>query len=71
MQIWEYATTKRNEDQLLTDADLNKMGEHGYELVNVLGITEEATVVGRLEKRNVVHYFFKRPKPATEAGVRQ
>ncbi len=62
MAIWEYITAVRAHDQLLTDEQLSKFGARGYELVSVLALTDEVTVVGHLEKHTNVHYFFKRPK---------
>ena len=63
MPPWEYKTIVRERDKLLTDEQLNKIGAYGFELVAVLTITEDITVVGRHETRTNVHYFFKRPRP--------
>lgn len=62
MPQWEYKTLIREQDQLLTDDQLNKMGEHAMELIGVLPIAQEVTVVGRTRTVYTVHYFFKRPK---------
>jgi len=63
MQQWEYKTLAREEDQLLTDDQLNKLGEHGLELISILPIFHEVTEVGRTWKKHTVYYYFKRPKP--------
>ena len=55
----------REENQLLTDEQLNKLGELGLELVGILPISHEVTEVGRTWTKHTVHYFFKRPKPQT------
>jgi len=62
MTIWEYKTIAREEEQLLTDEQLNKLGEHGLELVGILPIVKEITVVGKTTTHHTIHYFFKRPK---------
>lgn len=61
MPAWEYKTVARRADQPLTDEQLNKFGAAGLELVNVLAISEETTVIGRQVTRTTLHYFFKRP----------
>jgi len=65
MPAWEYKMIARKDDALLTEQQLNKLGEHGYELVSVVAMQEERTVVGRHETYNVVRYFFKRPRSAS------
>lgn len=62
MPAWEYKTVVREEDQLLTDEQLNKLGAYGLELVGILPITKQVTVVGRTDTHHTVHYYFKRPK---------
>jgi len=62
MPAWEYVTVVRGRNQLLTNDQLNRLGARGYELVNVVGLRYEVTLVGRRETRVEVHYFFKRPK---------
>ena len=62
MPAWEYKTIERRSDQPLTEEQLNKVGALGLELVTVLAISEEATVIGRQVQRTTLYYFFKRPK---------
>ena len=62
MPAWEYKTVAREEDQLLTEEQLNKFGEHSYELVGLIAISGEVTVVGKTTIKHTVHYYFKRPK---------
>ncbi|HRU05197.1 MAG TPA: hypothetical protein P5137_05415 [Candidatus Brocadiia bacterium] len=62
MPVWEYKTISREEDQLLNDEQLNKLGAYGLELVGILPIARQETVVGRTQTRHTIHYFFKRPK---------
>ena len=64
MPTWEYRTITREQDEILTDEQLNKVGEHGLELVSILLIPKQVTVVGKTTVLHTVHYFFKRPKPA-------
>jgi hypothetical protein len=62
MADWEYKTVVRPYHELLTDAQLNELGAHGFELVNAFVVTDTATVVGRHETQHKVHYFFKHHK---------
>jgi hypothetical protein len=62
MQPWEYKIVSRDEDQLLTDEQLNKLGEHGLELVGILPLARQVVVVGKATTVHTVHYFFKRPR---------
>ena len=64
MPAWEYKLYSREEDELLTEEQLNKLGAHGFELVGILPIVKSVTIVGRTDTHHTVHYFFKRPKPA-------
>jgi len=62
MPAWEYKVISREEGQLLTDEQLNKLGEHGLELIAVVPVAREVTEVGKTKTVQTVHYFFKRPK---------
>ena len=62
MAAWEYKTVTRQSAEPLTDDQLNQMGAQGFELVNVSIVSDQVTIVGRRETRNIIHYFFKRPK---------
>ncbi|MGO8703652.1 MAG: hypothetical protein ACLQVA_07520 [Candidatus Brocadiia bacterium] len=62
MAAWEYKTAVKPYHELLTEAQLNELGAHGFELINSFVVTETATVVGRQETQHKVHYFFKRQK---------
>ncbi len=62
MPQWEYKVVVREEEQVLTEEQLNKLGEHRLELLAVVPISKEVTIVGRTSRQNTVHYFFKRPK---------
>ncbi len=64
MSAWEYKTVEREQEELLTEEQLNKLGASGYELISVLALTDEIIVVGRQQTHRSVHYFFKRPKAA-------
>ena len=68
MPVWEYKTVVREEDQLLTDEQLNKLGAYGLELVAVLTFARAVTNVGRTDTHHTVHYFFKRPKSEKSSG---
>jgi len=63
MRVWEYKTIAREEDQMLTEEQLNKIGALGLELVTVFPATTHEIIVGKTVVRNTIHYFFKRPKP--------
>ena len=67
MPAWEYKSITRQVAEMLTDEQLNLLGQHNFELVNVLSVDERHTVVGRQEIHTVVHYFFKRPRTAAPA----
>jgi len=62
MAAWEYKTYVRGQGELLTEAELNQLGAQGFELVGLLSVSEQVTVVGRHEMRTKVHYFLKRAK---------
>jgi hypothetical protein len=62
MAAWEYKAAVKPYSELLTEAELNELGAHGFELINVFTVTDTATVVGRQETQHRVHYFFKRQK---------
>ena len=62
MAVWEYKTYMRGHGELLTEAELNQLGAQGYELVTLLSVAEQVTVVGRHEVHIKMHYFFKRAK---------
>ena len=64
MPKWEYMTVVRDDDSVLTAEQLNKLGDKGYELVAVVPLAREETLVGKTRLRHSVHYFFKRPKAA-------
>ncbi len=65
MPEWEYMTVVRDGDSMLTAEQLNKLGAKGYELVAVVPFTRQEMVVGKMQQRDVVHYFFKRSRPAS------
>ncbi len=62
MAAWEYKAAVKPYHELLTEAQLNELGAHGFELINTFVVAETATVVGRQETQHRVHYFFKRQK---------
>jgi hypothetical protein len=62
MAVWEYKAAVKPYNELLTEAELNALGAHGFELINAIVVTDTATVVGRHETQHKVHYFFKRQK---------
>jgi hypothetical protein len=62
MAAWEYKAVVRPYHELLTEAQLNELGAHGFELINTFAVTETTTVVGRHETQHKVHYFFKHAK---------
>ncbi len=64
MPVWDYKTVTRSAQEMLSEEQLNTMGGSGFELVQVLHISENVTVVGHRETVNKVHYFFKRARPA-------
>jgi hypothetical protein len=64
MPVWEYKTITRQGHEMLSDEQLNSMGANGFELLQVLNVTENIMVVGRRETLEKVHYFFKRARPA-------
>lgn len=68
MTIWEYKTVKRKQDDMLTDEQLNLLGQHGFDLVSAVVMTEDQTIVGRHMTVQIVQYIFKRPKPAAAAA---
>ena len=62
MATWEYKAVVRPYHELLTEAQLNELGAHGFELINTFAVTDTMTVVGRQERQHKVHYFFKHHK---------
>ncbi len=64
MPQWEYVTVVREGENMLNGDQLNKLGVKGYELVTIVPVSREETVVGRKEQRFTMHYFFKRPRAA-------
>ena len=62
MPAWEYKTVVKPYSELLTDAQLNELGAHGFELINVFAVADTMVVVGRHETVQKVHYFFKHHK---------
>ncbi len=62
MADWEYKVVVKPYSELLTEAQFNELGAHGFELINVFAVTDTATVVGRHETQHKVHYFFKHHK---------
>jgi hypothetical protein len=62
MAAWEYKAVVRPYHELLTEAQLNELGAHGFELINTFTVTDTVTVLGRRESQHKVHYFFKRQK---------
>jgi hypothetical protein len=63
MTAWEYQIVSRSEENALTEAQLDTLGGAGMELVSVAVTSHEAIVIGRPERKNTLHYFFKRPLP--------
>ena len=70
MAAWEYKIAVREEDNPLSEEELNALGMEGLELVNVAVTQREERVIGRLERRNRFYYFFKRAtqSPSTPQG---
>jgi len=69
MPAWEYKITRRDQDNLLTEEQLNVLGKAGLELITVVPTPYEETIVGKVIRKTRFHYFFKRPvsaKPAKE-----
>jgi hypothetical protein len=64
MPVWEYKTVRREEENALTEEELNALGGAGLELVSVAVTQRDVTIVGRTEKVSRLHYFFRRVKPA-------
>ena len=64
MTRWEYQVVSRSEESALTEAQLDTLGAAGMELVSVVVTAHEMIVIGRPERKNTLHYFFKRPLPA-------
>ena len=64
MPAWEYKTVVRSAQEMLSEEQLNAMGANGFDLLQVLHIAENLTVVGRHETMNKVYYFFRRARPA-------
>jgi hypothetical protein len=62
MAAWEYKAVVRPYTELLTEAQLNELGAHGFELINAFAVADTVTVVGRHETVQKVHYFFKHQK---------
>ena len=62
MAAWEYKAVVRPYTEALTEAQLNELGAHGFELVNAFTVADTVVVVGRHEIQHKLHYFFKRPK---------
>ena len=62
MPVWEYKVTSRPSDNLLTEEQLNKLGEAGLELISVVTAAYEETVIGKVEQNIRFYYFFKKPK---------
>jgi hypothetical protein len=59
MAAWEYKAVVRPYQDLLTEAELNALGAHGFELISTFVVQDTVTVVGRHETHHTVHYFFK------------
>ncbi len=70
MPAWEYKTIVRSSQEMLSEEQLNVLGTNGFELLQVLNVTENLTVVGRRETVNKAHYFFKRACPAQSQADR-
>ena len=68
MPAWEYKVTTCDQDDMLTEEQLNVLGEAGLELITVVSTTYEEMVVGKVTQKNRFHYFFKRPKQAKSKG---
>ena len=47
MSAWEYKTVVRSAQEMLSEEQLNAMGGNGFELLQVLHVSENMTVVGR------------------------
>ena len=62
MPKWDYKITSRDADKLLTEEQLNKIGEAGLELVTVFPTEYTETIVGEVIRKHRFHYFFKRAK---------
>jgi hypothetical protein len=62
MAVWEYKSISRPYAEALSDEQLSKIGALGFELVGVVPVSNEITVVGRQEQQVKLHYFFKRQK---------
>jgi hypothetical protein len=62
MAVWEYKAAVKPYNELLTEAQLNELGAHGFELINAFAVTDTTIVLGRHETQHKVHYFFKRQK---------
>lgn len=73
MTGWEYKATSRSDDSPLSEQELNAYGAAGFELIGVTATAHEQLVIGKIERRNVLHYFFKRSKvqPVQPAGLPQ
>lgn len=68
MAKWEYKVTSRDQDSLLTEEQLNVLGEAGLELVTVATAPFEEIEVGRRVQRVRFFYFFKRPLAVAKSG---
>jgi hypothetical protein len=68
MTAWEYKLATREEETPLTEEQFNAAGQAGWELIGVVITTHEVVVIGRQERRNRIHYFFKRPRPPAATG---
>ena len=62
MAAWEYKAAVKPYSEILTEAQLNEFGAHGFELINAFTVTDTMIVLGRHETQHKVHYFFKRQK---------
>lgn len=63
MPAWVYKSISRPYNEMLTDEQMTKIGELGFELVQVLQIAQEVTVVGKQREVVTLHYIFKRHVP--------
>lgn len=63
MPLWDYKMISRQSQEMLSEEQLNTMGANGFELLQVLNVSETMTVVGRHETVSKVYYFFKRARP--------
>lgn len=70
MPVWDYKMISRQSHEMLSEEQLNTMGANGFELLQVLNVSESMTVVGRRETVNKVYYFFKRVRAAHPQGVK-